>query len=147
MASTPADLAHGLEKLRTAIENGKTEINAEQGVCFSAEPTRPRLGFLFPGQGSPSHVNGGVLRRRFQSVADIYARAQLDQQDNETVTIVAQPAIVTASISSPDAPEDFEYWRRSRRRSQPWRIDRIALGRPRLMSNPFCGSPKLEGRR
>lgn len=100
VASSPADLANVLEKLRTLIETGKTQINAEHGACFSAGATRPRIGFLFPGQGSPSHLNGGAWRRRFRHVSELYDRSQLEEQENESATIIAQPAIVTASIAA-----------------------------------------------
>src|SRR5207253_10927201 len=52
------------------------------------------------GQGSPSHVDGGALRRRFPSVQEIYARAHLDEGENEAATEIAQPAIVTASMAA-----------------------------------------------
>jgi len=60
----------------------------------------PRIGFLFPGQGSPSHLSGGALRHRFASVQDIYALAELNETADEIATAIAQPAIVTASLGA-----------------------------------------------
>src|SRR5205807_1518277 len=65
IASTPADLVDSLGRLRTVAGGARTEIDAERGVFFGARLTAPRIGFLFPGQGSPSHLNGGALVRRF----------------------------------------------------------------------------------
>ncbi|HBB89893.1 MAG TPA: beta keto-acyl synthase [Blastocatellia bacterium] len=99
VASTPTDLAGRLGKLRTVIAAETTEINAKDGVFFSARTSKPRIGFLFPGQGSPSHLSGGALRRRFGFVEEIYAQANLSEDKDETATAIAQPAIVTASIA------------------------------------------------
>ncbi len=100
VASTPMDLVDRLTKLRAVVASEGTEIDVEHGVFFSARTTKPRIGFLFPGQGSPSHLSGGALRRRFESVQEIYAQAQLDEDENETATLTAQPAIVTASMAA-----------------------------------------------
>lgn len=99
VASTPADLADRLGKLRTVIAAETTEINAKHGVFFGAGSSKPRIGFLFPGQGSPCHLSGGALRRRFDFVEEIYAHANLNEGEDETTTAIAQPAIVTASMA------------------------------------------------
>jgi enediyne polyketide synthase len=100
VACRPSDLADSLTKLRTIIATGKTEIDHQNGIFLSALTTRPRIGFLFPGQGTPSHFQGGALRRRFDFIQEIYASAQLDESVDETATLTAQPAIVTASIAA-----------------------------------------------
>jgi enediyne polyketide synthase len=100
VASTPADLVDCLEQLRTVVTGERTEIDPDHGVFFGTRITAPRIGFLFPGQGSPSHLSGGALCRRFDFVREIYAHAQLDEGENETATSTAQPAIVTASIAA-----------------------------------------------
>lgn len=108
VASSPAGLAERLEKLRTRITSGATtEIDAGAGVFFAAGGSEPRIGFLFPGQGSPSHVDGGALRRRFDFVRQLYERAQLAVGPDDTATEIAQPAIVTASIAAMRALASF----------------------------------------
>ena len=101
VASKPAELVERLEILRELIASGTTSaVDAVAGVYFNTVTSQPRLGYLFPGQGSPSHVDGGILRRRFDFVQEVYERAQLAGGPDETATEIAQPAIVTASIAA-----------------------------------------------
>ena len=101
VAVSPASLAERLKELRRRIEDGTTtEIDSGAGVFFNARASRPRIGYLFPGQGSPSHVDGGALRRRFDFVQQLYERAQLAARRDDRATEVAQPAIVTASLAA-----------------------------------------------
>ncbi|HEV2845481.1 MAG TPA: SDR family NAD(P)-dependent oxidoreductase, partial [Thermoanaerobaculia bacterium] len=57
-------------------------------------------GFLFPGQGSPSHLDGGLFRRRFEALEAVYETAGLDPAGDPVDTSVAQPAILTHSLAS-----------------------------------------------
>jgi enediyne polyketide synthase len=101
VATTPASFADRLKELRKRIEGGTTtEIDSSAGVFFNARASHPRIGYLFPGQGSPSHVDGGALRRRFDFVQQLYERAQLVARQDDRATEVAQPAIVTASLAA-----------------------------------------------
>lgn len=101
VARTPLDLFHQLEKLATFIQSGETRIDASPGIFFGGRPRRePRIGFLFPGQGSPSHTDGGALRRRFHFVQKIYDSAEVEDNRSNSHTLTAQPAIVTASMAT-----------------------------------------------
>ena len=101
VAGSPAELADRLEKLRSSISgDAATTIETGAGVFFSAATSKPRIGFLFPGQGSPSHLDGGALRRRFDVVQQLYERSQLAGGPDDTATEIAQPAIVSASIAA-----------------------------------------------
>ena len=101
VAASPASLADRLRKLRQRIEAGATTaLDAGAGVFFNARASQPRIGYLFPGQGSPSHVDGGALRRRFDFAQQLYERAKLTGGRDDTATEVAQPAIVTASLAA-----------------------------------------------
>ena len=101
VASTPANLFQRLEKLAAFIRDGENRIDASQGIFFSRNATRePRIGFLFPGQASPSYLDGGALRRRFQYVEKIYDSAELEESGDKSNTLTAQPAIVTASMAT-----------------------------------------------
>lgn len=101
VAASPASLAERLKELRRRIEDGTTtEIDPGAGVFFNARASQPRIGYLFPGQGSPSHVDGGALRRRFDFVQPLYERAKLAGRRDDRATEVAQPAIVTASLAA-----------------------------------------------
>ena len=101
VAARPANLAERLETLRSTIRSGAiTKIDAGAGVFFNSEASQPRIGYLFPGQGSPSHVDGGALRRRFDFVQQLYERARLVEGLDHTATEIAQPAIVTAAVAA-----------------------------------------------
>jgi enediyne polyketide synthase len=99
IASTPAEFVERLSQLHSVAIAGQTFAN--NGVFFGAVTGSPRIGFLFPGQGSPSYLNGGALRRRFEFVDQLYSQARLDAgASDSTATATAQPAIVTASIAA-----------------------------------------------
>lgn len=100
VASSPSDLTERLEKLRSRIASGATtSIDPAAGVFLSTGTSEPRLGFLFPGQGSPSHIDGGALRRRFDCVRQLYERTRIPVGPDDTATEIAQPAIMTATIA------------------------------------------------
>jgi enediyne polyketide synthase len=105
VAANPSELAGKLAQLNSLISNDHEQtvrLDLKDGLFFGTASTRPRLGFLFPGQGSPSHVDGGALRRRFDFAEELYGRAQewLSGHADEAATVVAQPAIVTASMAA-----------------------------------------------
>jgi enediyne polyketide synthase len=100
VASRPEDFASGLRTLQEWLAGGvDVRLDTAAGVFLGAATAEPRIGFLFPGQGSPAHLDGGVWRRRFEFVRDLYARADLPTSGEGTHTAVAQPAIVTASMA------------------------------------------------
>jgi enediyne polyketide synthase len=114
VAGRPQQLAEGIDLLRRWLAEGAAEGVAEgtgqrsdvrRGVFLGqAGPGRlggaPRLGLLFPGQGSPSHLDGGALARRFPVAADLYREAALPQGGDGVDTAVAQPAILAASLAA-----------------------------------------------
>lgn len=101
VASSPAKLALALEKLQALLVNGvQTSIDSNGGVFLGQGVSAPRIGFLFPGQGAPMHLQGGLLRRRFAHVDDLYTRVHLPAESDGKDTTVAQPAIVTASLAA-----------------------------------------------
>ncbi len=87
IASTPSELAERLALLRSWIESGQTSgIDLMKNVFLGTESTHPMIGFLFPGQGSPAHLDGGVLRRRFEEVDALYRRASLPKRGDGVST-------------------------------------------------------------
>ena len=64
------------------------------------EPSSARVGFLFPGQGSPSYKDGGAWRRRFNFLEDLYAYTEQEWRGDGVSTEVAQPAIVASSVAA-----------------------------------------------
>jgi enediyne polyketide synthase len=111
VASSPEDLARQLARIKDLLAADTADMTDTQvhldipgGLCFSplaAHHTKPpRLGFLFPGQGSPFKLDGGAMHRRFKVAAEVYDRAHLENGFDATATIVAQPAIVAASLAA-----------------------------------------------
>lgn len=101
IASTPAELTERLQTLTAWLADDRRSGWDESGYVFLDEPKRPpRIGFLFPGQGSPSYLDGGALRRRFGIVEDLYANVALPAESDAVNTAVAQPAIVRSSIAA-----------------------------------------------
>ncbi len=98
VVSSPSELTLRLERLREWLcDDVTTHFDTKEGLYLSSGTNMPRIGFLFPGQGAPAHLSGGILRRRFPDVAALYLWAQLPQEGDGKQTEVAQPAITTAS--------------------------------------------------
>jgi enediyne polyketide synthase len=100
VASTPTELTGALGRLRQWLVDGaaETKLDVKAGV-FLGTRVAPRIGFLFPGQAAPVYLSGGALARRFATVEDLYARAQLPVAGDARATELAQPSIVTASMA------------------------------------------------
>lgn len=98
VASSPSELTNRLEQLNSWLEAGLT-ARLETGCYLDSGTEPPRIGLLFPGQGSPIYLDGGVFERRFKSVQALYANTDLPQTREGLTTEVAQPAIVTASMA------------------------------------------------
>jgi enediyne polyketide synthase len=107
VAATPAELAGRLARLREALEAGEeARLEPGRGVFLSIAARPRRVGLLFPGQGSPSHLGrGGALARRVEDLEEIYDLAGLDLQGDPVDTGVAQPAIVAHSLAGVEALE------------------------------------------
>lgn len=100
VASTPAELAAGLARLQSWLGQGLTsKLDVEAGVFLGDRAARPRLGFLFPGQGAPGNLDGGIYRRRFEVVRELYDQSTFSVDSDVVSTAVAQPAVVTASLA------------------------------------------------
>ena len=54
IASTPEELADRLATLAARLQTRQTTLSLHDGVFAGTPASRPRIGFLFPGQGSRS---------------------------------------------------------------------------------------------
>ena len=100
VAAKPSALAEKLKTLEAWLLDGITSrLEFSENIFVGAGETAPRVAFLFPGQGSPVHLDGGAWRRRFASVRELYARAELPADGDAVSTRVMQPAVVTASLA------------------------------------------------
>jgi enediyne polyketide synthase len=101
VASSAGELTKLLERLHTLlVHDTQISIDAKAGLFLSHETKQPHIGFLFPGQGAPSYVRGGLLRRRFKIVDDLYTQVHLPLAGDCRDTRIAQPAIVMASLAA-----------------------------------------------
>ena len=98
VAATPAQLVSRLKHLLVCLRDKETKhLDTEKGVFFGVVETAPRIGFLFPGQGVPAHLNGGLFKRRFDFVRELYP-TEVNSSDVVS-TKVAQPAILRATLA------------------------------------------------
>lgn len=101
VASKPRELTQRLAKLQELLSAGvAVHVDPAAQLYLGSGTGRPRIAFLFPGQGSPAHLNGGLLRLCFSEVDALYQRADLPEDIDGKRTEVAQPAITTASLAS-----------------------------------------------
>jgi enediyne polyketide synthase len=101
VARTPAELAECLEQLGHAVMGGAgAGLAYTENIFIGSSTGAPRIAFLFPGQGSPTHLDGGLWRRRFEGVRELYERAELPADGDAVSTRVMQPAVVTASLAA-----------------------------------------------
>jgi enediyne polyketide synthase len=103
VASTASELTDRLHAVAQRLDRPDLgPVEFPPGVFVGRVSRAPRIGLLLPGQGSPSHLDGGALRRRFPAlVEDLYRSNSLPAASPDAVaTEVAQPAIVTASLAA-----------------------------------------------
>ncbi len=100
VATWPAELAERLHSLKEWLSlpiSGRCRFS--DGLLLGAGTVPPRVAFLFPGQGWPGRLDGGLWQRRFKSVRQLYAEAMLPPEGDYVSTRLMQPAVVTASLA------------------------------------------------
>lgn len=101
VASSAAELSSRLEALKSHVCSGADRlIDSHGGIFFGSAQSSARIGFLFPGQGSPSYKDGGAWRRRFNFLEDLYTYTNQNWRGDGVSTDVAQPAIVASSVAA-----------------------------------------------
>lgn len=107
VATRPVEAALRLRDLAERARGGGAAVDPAEGVFLrTGRPTGrpPRIGFLFPGQGSPVYLNGGAWEARFEEVEAVWTGAResgaLPETGDRTATEVAQPAIVASSVAA-----------------------------------------------
>jgi enediyne polyketide synthase len=97
VAGSPDQAAERLAALLTQIDDGRYPVIDVAGGIFLGQGTHaPRIGYLFPGQGSGIRVGGGALGRRFAQVRDLGPETAVGDL---VATSVAQPRIVRSSLA------------------------------------------------
>jgi enediyne polyketide synthase len=100
VACNGAELADRLSEARQAMLSGDASFAGPAGVMFGRPTSRPRIGFIFPGQAAPCRPDGGIWRRRFSDTADLIARIPCGAGADTIATDIAQPAIVASSLAA-----------------------------------------------
>ena len=100
LAGSPEEAESGFAKLLAMLDSGtRTALDLGAGVFLGDARTTPRIGYLFPGQGSGKRADGGALARRFGPARDLYRSITPPDGGDLITTEVAQPRIVTSSIA------------------------------------------------
>ncbi|MEC3976934.1 type I polyketide synthase [Amycolatopsis sp. H20-H5] len=100
VATSPEDAVRRFTRLLELLEDDATTVfSATDSVFASDRSNPPKIGFLFPGQGSGRGAVG-ALRRRFTAAEDIFRAANLPTSGDQVATEVAQPRIVTGSLAA-----------------------------------------------
>ena len=98
VAATPDQAAERLAALVQLLDSGASEaIDVPGGLFLGRAADAPRIGYLFPGQGSGQGTEG-ALRRRFAVVRDLGQTFSIPADGDLVATAVAQPRIVSSSI-------------------------------------------------
>lgn len=98
IATSPEQAAERFAKLLTLLDAGARSVIDGDGI-FLGSRGNPRIGFLFPGQGTGRRGDGGAIRRRFAEIDNLYRERELPTSGNLVDTAVAQPRIVTSSVA------------------------------------------------
>ncbi len=101
----PEDLAPALETLQTWLREAdaaepRPRLDRDAGCFLGGPSSPPRIGLLFPGQGSPVYLREARWKRRFLSFQRWLERAALPADGEPTDTRVAQPSIVAGSLGA-----------------------------------------------
>lgn len=100
VASTPLELSERLAALHQALAADTSAASSlPAGVMWGSGSGAPRIGFLFPGQGSPSDGGVGAIGRRFPQASTPHWTAERRAGEEPSSTRIAQPAIVAASVA------------------------------------------------
>jgi enediyne polyketide synthase len=100
VARSPQQAAERLRRLADVLGSGTAAVwQPDDGIFAGRAEHRPRIGFLFPGQGSGDRPAGGAIRRRFADADHVYTRAALPSGGDLVATAAAQPRITTGAVA------------------------------------------------
>ena len=100
VAASADQAAERLARLLALLDDGiRAALDVAGGVFLGVAQAAPRVGFLFPGQGSGRGNDGGALALKFETVRDLYQTVTIPAGHDPAATAVAQPRIVTSSVA------------------------------------------------
>jgi enediyne polyketide synthase len=98
VAASPDQAADRLDGLVQMLDSGTgTAVQVQSGLFLGRAGGAPRIGYLFPGQGSGKGTEG-ALRRRFAVARELGRAFSVPADGDMVATAVAQPRIVSSSI-------------------------------------------------
>lgn len=101
IAGNAQELNERLQRLRGHLLEKSTElVDMGQGCFLGSGDGSARIAFLFTGQTAPPYRDGGLIRRRFRFVDELYSWADLPQEGDENATTTAQPALIVSSVAA-----------------------------------------------
>jgi len=98
VAANPEQAAERLTALAQLMDGGATKaINVQGGLFLGHVGDAPRIGYLFPGQGSGKGTEGAV-KRRFAVAREVGQSFAVPADGDMVATAVAQPRIAGSSV-------------------------------------------------
>src|SRR5207248_10571967 len=98
VAATPDQAAERLDALAQLLDGGASAaIDVPAGLFLGRAAGTPRIGYLFPGQGSGKGTEG-ALRRRFAVARDLGPAFSIPAGGDPAATAVAQPRIARSCV-------------------------------------------------
>lgn len=100
VAASPQDATRHLAALAAMLaQDVEAVVDPAAGVFLGRSAAPPRIGYLFPGQGSGKRNDGGAIARRFDPARELYQALALPSDGDLVATAVAQPRIVASSVA------------------------------------------------
>jgi enediyne polyketide synthase len=100
VAGEGAELGERLDTLAGWLAEDDAEpLRVERGVALGQAQVRPRIGFLFPGQGAPVPADAGYLMDWLPDAAGVFRQAPQLVPGEEVPPHLVQLSVVTASVA------------------------------------------------
>lgn len=97
VAGSPEQAGRQLHRLAELLRQPPGLVwEPDRGIFAGRVDGRPRIGFLFPGQGSGSRSGGGALRRRFKA---ILTGTRLPDGGDVAAAALPQPWVTASSLA------------------------------------------------
>lgn len=94
----PLDLVDAVARLHSWLDEGvERRVDVGRGLALGRAGQAPRIGYLFSGQGALRDLDGGVWRRRFPDLGDLFATPR--GYGDEPRSAKVQRSIVAASLA------------------------------------------------
>jgi enediyne polyketide synthase len=104
----PSSLGGRIARLREWLDEDLEAggLRASHGVFLGAGRERPRIGFLFPGQGAPVYTEAGAIGRHFPAAAQVFEHAGLPSQREDVPKELLQVTVIAGTLAALVAMEE-----------------------------------------